>query len=94
MARRERNGAEMGETTGGRKSAEIRRSPREHAGVRKKKGQPRVVGPYVLVVLRRPHAVMHRYNQNFIPIFGVDGRELALTARLFTCQVQQRAPSW
>ena len=53
MARRERNGAEMGETTGGRKSAGIRRSPREHAGARKKKGQQRTVDLCVLVVMGR-----------------------------------------
>lgn len=50
MARRERNGAEMGETTGGRKSAGFRRNPREHAGARKKKGQQRTVDLCVLVV--------------------------------------------
>ena len=48
-ARRERNGSEMGETTGGRKSAGIRRSPGEHARARKKKGQPRTVDLYILV---------------------------------------------
>jgi len=36
-------GPESGETAGGRKSAGIPRSPREHAGALKKKGQPRVV---------------------------------------------------
>jgi hypothetical protein len=43
------SGAQCGRDGRGRKSAWIRRNPREHAGLRNKKGQPRTVGLYILV---------------------------------------------
>ena len=49
MAGRERNAAWNWPDGRGRKSAGIRGSPHEHAGARKKKGQPSVVGLYALV---------------------------------------------
>jgi len=61
-ARREKNGSLNGLPGHQAKSAGSRRNPRKHAGARKEKGQPSVVGLWLLVVgwQRTPNSVYQR----------------------------------
>jgi len=86
-ARRERNVAGRRRGDWRRKSAGIRRSPREHAGARKKKGQPRTVDLYVLVGRRLSNksrnklfhidllfGIFKNYSQSYSQFFWIPNR--------------------